>query len=183
VHAPATPCPCVSRGSPLPPQDRWRSDHSVSHPVATPRVHPLKAPVFLCEMDLARVFRRTPRRGVADLDLGGADRGLGQRGAFRAWRQAATSVGTRCFPARASHTSRSGWAAGINERLRTAERGRRMNSTKQVGPRCANSRARGTERYELPARLVCRDFHEQSFRRVVFDVHAASTLLCAFVNA
>jgi hypothetical protein len=94
-------------------------DHSVSRPVATPRVPPLKAPVFLCEMNLARAFRRTPRRGVADLDLDGADRGLGQRGAFRAWRQAATSVGTRCFPTRPSCTSRSPWAAGISERLRS----------------------------------------------------------------
>jgi hypothetical protein len=97
------------------------SDHSVRRSAITVRVHPLKPPVFLCGMDLSRVIRRTRRRGVAARDLDCPDRRLGDYGAFRARRQAATSVGTRLFPARASCPSGSGWVAtGLSERLRSA---------------------------------------------------------------
>jgi hypothetical protein len=44
-----------------------RSDHSVRRSAVTVRVQLLKPPVFLCEMDLARVFRRT--QGVVWLIL------------------------------------------------------------------------------------------------------------------
>jgi hypothetical protein len=87
------------------------SDHSGGHSLTTVGIRPLKPAVFLCEMDLSRVFRRTRMRGVAALDLDRPDRRLGHCGAFHARREAATSVGARCSPARASCTSGSRWVS------------------------------------------------------------------------
>jgi hypothetical protein len=145
----------------------------------TVRVHPLKPPVFLCGMDLSRVIRRTRRRGVAARDLDCPDRRLGDYGAFRARRQAATSVGTRLFPARASCPSGSGWVAtGLSERLRSAAGSAGVSLRRVPGRRRPLLRQSSHETQTPGSR---RQQPRRSSRRLPSRVHAM-TRRCALVE-